>query len=65
MVTVTEVPREVSSGRLSDLVEGLGDEHFVLGPIDQRDVRAALIELLARRNADEILSAAAPLVSAA
>lgn len=60
-----EKTKDPTNERLFELAELVVDPSAMLGPMDQQDLREALIELLARRNADTTLEAAAPQVQAA
>lgn len=57
--------RTPNNERLFELASLVVDDRYAFGPQDQQDLREALIELLAHRNANAAHSAPVPEVQAA
>ncbi len=48
-------PKPLTTQRLAELAEIIADEHYEVGPQDERDVIEALRELVERRNAERLI----------
>ncbi len=55
-------PKPLTTQRLAELAEIIADEHYEVGPQDERDVIEALRELVERRNAEALRERSAPTV---